>query len=806
MLKDIMTINVQGANFGSVTPLSLFDARDGKDKEGNDILKTIKGVLMYGRNGTGKSTIAKAFRKAKGEYVPAIKQVSFLDKDGKNVDLTEDDKKHIFVFDEDYINKQVRLKEEHLETIIMLGQAADLADKIEEAEKKRDAAKDVLLAKEAAFNEFQDTTNPKSPKKCLNRIAEALRGDDAWAGRDRIINGGRYNTQVRDETYKQFLLIAPTKTKVQLLLEYEEKTKTLEIARNGSSKIETRVPSLPKSYDQYDDASLIALLAKKIEKPELSGREQYLLRLVESGKAAELSQKAAFFKDDSVSQCPYCFQTITNEYKTNLVASIEKVLSKAVDVHQKALERHVYGDVIIDILPFARLNSFETCKGLIDKINASIQQNNKLIQKKVANPYNPIEATNLNITEELRNLDEALTKLESERTEYNRTATDVSPIIAKLNEINSHIAHYDVKDFAAEYDEQLKKCKIAEENFKTAKADYEAKKNVADDLEARRKNVQLALNIINACLKYIFFAEDRLKIEYIDGEYRLFSQGKSVRPCDVSVGERNIIGLSYFFTSIMEGQEEKDAYGKEYLLIIDDPVSSYDTENRIGILSFLKYKLNAFLECNEFSKAFVMTHDLMTFYDMHKLFEGIIACCKKQNYTLPPKFNTFEIADCAISPFRYNKRQEYTELLKVIYNYGQGNANNYDIVIGNMMRQVLEAFATFQYKKGIEDVSTDSEILALLPEPEYQSYYKNLMYRLVLHGGSHKEEQIKAMKDYGFFTLLSETEKKRTAKEVLCFIYLLNKRHVLQHLQEIKNVETTLNAWCSEVKMRSAVP
>ena len=43
-------------------------------------------------------------------------------------------------------------------------------------------------------------------------------------------------------------------------------------------------------------------------------------------------------------------------------------------------------------------------------------------------------------------------------------------------------------------------------------------------------------------------------------------------------------------------REEKDAYDEEYLLVIDDPVSSYDFENRIGILSFLKYKLSMFLE------------------------------------------------------------------------------------------------------------------------------------------------------------------------------------------------------------------
>lgn len=805
MLKDIVTIKVQGANFTSVTPLALFEPRD-KDKGGNDVLKTIKGVLLYGRNGAGKSTIAKAFRKAKGEILPAVEHVSFLDKDGKAVALTEDEKKQIFVFDEDYVNNQVRLKGDHLETIIMLGQAADLADKIVIAESERDASKTVLETKEAAFKEYQDETNPKSPKKCSSKISEALRGDDAWAGRDRRINNRRQNTPVREETYMQFMGLSPTRTKSQLLVEYEQQMGALEKAISGSSKIESRVPVLPEFYNQYDDDALIALLEKKIEQPKLSEREQYLLSLVEAGKAMELSKQAEFFRNAGVEQCPYCFQPVNDDYRAGLVSSIEKVLSKVVAEHQKELEGYIYREVIIDISAFSALGSYTAGKELIETINSSIQKNNSLIQRKKANPYEPIEAENLKVKELICQLAEVLKKLETERIEYNKQVMDTGPIRAKLNEINSFIAYYDVKDFVADYEKQQREYERAEEAFKAAKADYDTKKKEVDGLEAQRKNVQLALDILNACLKYIFFAENRLKIEYIDGEYRLFSHGKRVRPCDVSVGERNIIGLSYFFTSTMEGQDEKNVYGKECLLVIDDPVSSYDTENRIGILSFLKYKLSAFLEENEDSKAFVMTHDLMSFYDIHKIFEEMVVCCKKKGYVLPPKFNRFELADGNIKAFQYNKRQEYTERLKVIYCYGQGNSSECGIVIGNMMRQALEAFATFQYKKGIVDVSTDSEILALLPEPEYQSYYKNLMYRLVLNGGSHREEQIKAMKDYDFFSLISENEKKRTAKEVLCFIYLLNSHHVLQHLQEMKDVETTLNTWCDEIKARAALP
>lgn len=805
MLKDITTIKLQGAGFDALTSLTLFEPRDGKDKAGNVQFKTIKGSLLYGRNGSGKSTIAKAFRKAKSEVIPTISHVSFLDSNGVPVNLSGDEPKRIYIFDEDFVNNQVKLKEDHLDTIIMLGQAADLEEKIETAEKEMNAASDIMESRRIAFEEYQNPSNSKSPAYCLQRLGNALRGDDAWAGRDRRISGGRQNTQVRDDTYKKFLNVTPKQSRTELIVEFEKQMGALKVAKSGASLIETKTPGLSKAVLHYDDEAIISLLALKIEKPELSEREQYLLKLVEAGRAEELFQKAHYFNDDKIKACPYCYQPVSDDYKANLVTSIEKVLSKAVKEHRRNLEACIRDEVLLDLLPFSSLRSYETCKTLIEEINIAIQNNNRLIQEKIANPYKPFEINNPEISIHIKELNDALVKLEDERIEYNKTISDTRSIVAKLKTINSNIAYYDVKDLADEYDKQQIEYEKAEKAFNEAKTDYETKKKAKEGLEAQKKNVHIALDIINACLKYVFFEDDRLKIEYIDGEYRLFSHGKCVRPCDVSVGERNIIGLSYYFTSIMEGLEEKDVYKNEYLFVIDDPISSYDTENRVGILSFLKYKLSEFLEGNEYTKALIMTHDIMTYYDISKMLEEIVTSCKRNGYSVPPKFNRLELANGVLSQFS-NKRHEYTEMLKGVFNYGKGMTNEHDIVIGNMMRQVLEAFATFQYRKGIESISTDPEILNILPGPEYRSYYKNLMYRLVLHGGSHKEDQIKAMQDYDFFSLISESEKRRTAKEVICFIYLLNKLHVLQHLKEIKDAENTLDTWCNEIKSRAAMP
>lgn len=108
-------------------------------------------------------------------------------------------------------------------------------------------------------------------------------------------------------------------------------------------------------------------------------------------------------------------------------------------------------------------------------------------------------------------------------------------------------------------------------------------------------------------------------------------------------------------------------------------------------------------------------------------------------------------------------------------------------------------------KKTIEKVTLDEEVLGLLPNQVFITYYKNLMYRLVLHGGSHREEQVKSMNDFDFFSVISIDEKQRTARDVLCFIYLLNEVHLLRHLDGCKDAKKQLDKWCKDIRNRAAV-
>lgn len=799
MLKEISGIEICGANFKKPTDLNLFDPIDGKK------IKTIKGALLYGRNGSGKSTIARGFRQIAGEVLPTISRATIFDKDHNPIILSKDERKDIFVFDEEYVDKNVKLQEDHLETIVMLGEQVDLSKKIKVAKEECNAAKILLDAQARVCSEYNDRQNIKCPQYYLLKLRWALQGDDSWAGRDKEIRNGRQNTGVRDDTYKQFLNITPLKPRSELILDFKRVQQDLEAARAGASIIEQPVPQIPDKYNLYDELEIGKLLSQKIERPEFSEREQFLLKLVRQKGIHVLTERKELLERPETKSCPYCLQELTPGYKDDLIQSIEKILNETVEDHRKILREKIWGEMYIDLFPFEKLDGFSTCKELIMQIDEAIKSNNNLLQQKIDNPYEPISTETVSIHFLLSQLTAALANLENTRIAYNKKAKSTDPFLKELTRINSEIAHYDIIDLARQYDKQCEESKTEKARYESLKADYLLKEKAVQALEAQRSSVTVAIDVMNNYMKYIFFEEDRLRIEYDDGVYRLLSHGQKVKPREVSVGERNIIGLCYFFTSILKGKEEKDAYNDEYLIIVDDPISSYDMENRIGILSFLKYELSAFLEGNTETRVLVMTHDLMTFYDVHKILEEIIEKCKQQWNTGQIKFNRFELRDEEIIHFQYKSRHEYSELIQTIYRFGLGQAGDQTIVIGNIMRQVLEAFATFEFKKGIDKVSTDDDILSLLGCQEFKVYFKNLMYRLVLHGGSHKEEYVKSMNDLNFFTLISEKEKERTAKDILCFIYRLNKPHLLAHLKDVDpDAESKLNLWCQDIRKRSA--
>ena len=553
----------------------------------------------------------------------------------------------------------------------------------------------------------------------------------------------------------------------------------------------------------YDEKILQSLLTQKVESPKLSDREQYLLQLIDDGKLDQINEMKLAFSKEKTKVCPFCFQKISDQGKRDLIESIEKVLSKEVDIHEENLKKCIIQEVNIDFSGMDVLNSsnYIKCKEAVEEINKEIFRIREIIFKKINHPYTPITDFETDLIDKLDRYELVRIKLQQEIETYNNAVKRVGMLKRNLTADNAAIAHYEVSRDIELWRQALENQKKADEALKKSKEKIIDLNDELNVLKSRKKNIKIAVNLINKSLRYVFFSRDRLEIKVEDDMYVLYAHGKAVKPNNVSVGERNIIALCYFFTELIMNQEAKDGYSKKLILVIDDPVSSFDFENKVGIMSLLKTKVSDIIKANSESQILLMTHDLQCLYDLQKIGDEVCDEYKREsNGQKKVTYTCRELKNKEIIPFSLTKRNEYSEILKTVYDYACGEDEDDDLIVGNAMRRVLEAFSTFVYKKGIADISCDDTILQQIEDKDFIAYFKNLMYRLILNGDSHMLERTNSLEDIDYLVFLSNDERRRTAQEVICFIYLLNRRHVLAHLDGKKNVEMNIQKWCENIK------
>lgn len=778
MFSNFCGIKIQGKCFQSEVKLNFFE------KEYHRF------CLIYGKNGSGKSTISQAFDAVKQNNQPLIAS-QIIDKSGAAVDLiNEDQKNNIFVFNEEYVNSKVKIKDNGLDAIVLLGDAADIDRKLQGRENIREIRTQRKQGYERELKKYEDSRNTDSPLKYENDIVENLKSN--FAERERIILGNT-NKILRDKTIGFAKnIIENFRTDVNtndLKRGFDEKLKSYEDIRSDLNFTE--------EIRQLNFEDIKQLLLHRVEQKQLSPREEKIKQAI--AKANHIVTKSIMESDKDI--CPYCFQKLTDEYKKEILSSLETIFNPDIQNHRRNLEnkkQEIQNSLnnLKNLPDMDKLdkNLFDTIKMKIDNCQTEVTE--KLNQK----IQNPFVALNLDTSfdNSVNELNQNLDQLEQKRQAFIAQKARADELKQELERLNKQIAYCEIKDNFNYYEEKLRIKQTL--NIKKEHNDrrLECTSSKISELNAQKEQINIAQDKINEHLKYIFFKEGRLELSENQGRYVLKSNGNRVKAKDVSTGERNAIALSYFFTEIFKGENSEEFYTKPKFIVIDDPISSFDFENRVGIMSFLNYQIHKIMTgCNK-SKMIILTHDLMSAFDMQKIISNLPKIefyDERDNKNKKDViFMQKELKDSKFDDFN-KKYSEYKTLLNEIYNYAN-NTTSENLNIGNNMRKVLEAFGTFNYQCGIEDIARDDVIVANL-SPEQQAYFENLMCRLVLHGESHAEDKTKAL---DFFSCISEKEKQKTAKDILSLLYLLHKAHLQKYLQK-EQVEK-IEQWVGNCKIQ----
>lgn len=296
---------------------------------------------------------------------------------------------------------------------------------------------------------------------------------------------------------------------------------------------------------------------------------------------------------------------------------------------------------------------------------------------------------------------------------------------------------------------------------------------------------------INPQLSQIFFDSNRLQI---DKSGKLLSRGESVKFSRLSAAEKNIITLIYSFYELknkIDSTEDK----KSVLLVLDDPISSTDYSNKVGLYGFFRKQIRKLTELFSEIRFVIFTHDEEVYYHFSKVFDDIVCYYRSKHRVHHAELTSYGIQERSCE---YNY---YEEQVNWIFKYALNLAPELDSYIGNTMRRVLEAYATFNYRLGPSEISTnESVLLEKIKNQTEREFFEAYMYRLILNSDSHASDRVKRSSS-NFTDMFDEEEKRKTAQLLLGFLYRIDSFHIERMLESsVTSFESYVNGYNEKVE------
>ena len=729
-----------------------------------------KAAIIYGKNGSGKSSIARAFQQSligdspsttetdlKPNEFEYVKFHKIHSDSNLGIDYTNHTNKptcNCYVHNEDFTVKNVAFNETGLKTIVMFGEQIDINHKMIETKSEMKSLLKKIDDTQILLGNLLNPKNKNSHLYFKKSIESTLKTN--WAIRYQKINQQKTAGKVTQKFIDDLINLSLPKSEYKTLLRiFNEK-----IEAYLQMKQDEPLETFPSVNIDKQLLECIELLSKNITKPNFSTKEEKIFETIEKLNKNEITNSKNFLSSQE-SVCPTCFQEVASKTKSlhlslliNILNSEEanELTNRLTNLNLKEISFNVDSiEKKIDA------NAYDSLNKCIEQYNTLIKELIFLKSEKILNPY-------LNITPSL-NYNEILTELNSEISKinllinsYNTSLNKKREYLDELKSINILLARIELDQQIKIYEEKNNYYQLQNKNLASYNVNKSYLTEKLREFQSQLEDTKIALDLINSYLQYIFYDSNRLYLENIDDKYIIKSRGKIVKPNSLSIGEKNIISLCYFFSTMFQNEKISDLFKNKCLLILDDPLSSFDFENKVGVFSFLRYILAELHQGNGESKSLILTHDLDVLYNLNKVYKDIGIIEKQQNNS-PLKL--YNLGNKSIESITSQNFDEYSRLLQQVYKYVISDDNTIDeLNIGNNLRRIIEAYATFNYKIGIEEVTKDPQIVAKFTDHQ-KEYFNNRMYRLVLNTESHLFERSRQIITTTFKEHFSDTEKRK---------------------------------------------
>lgn len=216
-----------------------------------------------------------------------------------------------------------------------------------------------------------------------------------------------------------------------------------------------------------------------------------------------------------------------------------------------------------------------------------------------------------------------------------------------------------------------------------------------NDLEQQIKNSQIPADAINKDIEFIMGRNELVFSNSALG-YQITRKGKRAK--NLSKGEENAIALIYFFNTFLD----VDADAQNTIVILDDPISSFDSNFYYNAISYIREKTS------QVGQTFIFTHKFSLLKDYSLMYKG-----NTNRYTMQRIQDSPQLVDEDKLISQYH--DEYAYLFKKVYTFVKQppiDTSEY-LQYPNMARRLLEGFLTFKLPIPNDQCSMIDKVLAL---------------------------------------------------------------------------------------------
>lgn len=658
--------------------------------------------LIYGWNGSGKSTLSKVFEcVSKGhiitDFPEAILRIE-TDKgtlDNKNILKKDLD---ICVFNSNFIKENINW-DSLVKSILLISK-----EKIEEKKiwkEKKDTHKVKTISLEEKKREKQ--TFDDNAQKLLSAIAKNIKS----------------RFQILDSTDSYFVSYNRSKVQTKINTHLAEiSSGSLLLSKENLEKTQQAVSPKFKNPVQHsmaliNEANFIQTaqrLNALFKETAASASIDYLLEnphiqsWIETGLEIHTNN----------TMCEFCGNPLIAER----LKTLNEHFSESFKIFKARLNgatQWIQGNAIANItkIPLADLyEEFtadipkleEELENAISSLNKYLSSWQLALDKKLDNPFDTqlnAEAAPHSIFNTLNN---AATAIEKKIKAHNDKAENFKNEIASAKSaLELHFLSEEIRD--SEYQTIENSLKALSEPITNLDQELQTLNLEIAELERQLNNESIGAEDFNGAL-HRFLGRDSISLRFdmTQKGYKILRAPENLPARNLSEGEKNAIGLIYFLTKLSEN--ERDI--KKTIVVFDDPVSSFDSNNLFNAHSFLRDR------CQDAKQLFLLTHSFNYFKLARDWLNGKnkktdavgLPIIKSRFYSIDASLATPRVASLKNAPSSLtNFNSEYHFLYSTLKQYSNAQTLSMEIAfsVANMSRKLLEAFLTFKFPHGRGD-------------------------------------------------------------------------------------------------------